>query len=122
MRLLFSKVRPPVGRRFSLALGSAAGLLAIIALASYSGAATAAQGGETSAKKETQAPLQEPQDAESVNRLRLLTEEQYLNTIRYVFGPDVAPEPHFPPAQRRDGLVALGSSITGVTTAQLELY
>ena len=122
MRRLFSKVRPPVGRRFSLVLGSAAGLLAISALASYSGAVTAAQGGATSAKEETQAPLQEPQDAESVNRLRLLTEEQYLNTIRYVFGPDVAPEPHFPPAQRRDGLVALGSSITGVTTAQLELY
>jgi hypothetical protein len=123
MRLLLSEVRPPVGRRFSLLLGSAAGLLVTIALASYSGTSTAAQGGAMSATaQETQAPIQEPQDTGSLNRLRLLTEEQYLNTIRYVFGPDVAPEPHFPPAQRRDGLVALGSSITGVTTTQLELY
>ncbi|MDY6946949.1 MAG: DUF1588 domain-containing protein, partial [Pseudomonadota bacterium] len=66
--------------------------------------------------------LQEPQETGSLNRLRLLSEQQYLNTVRYVFGPDVAPEPHFPPAQRRDGLLALGASITGVTTAQLELY
>jgi hypothetical protein len=66
--------------------------------------------------------VEEPEDAGSLNRLRLLTEEQYLNTLRYVFGPDVPPEPHFPPAQRRDGLVSLGASITGVTTSQLELY
>ncbi|GFE89864.1 DUF1588 domain-containing protein [Steroidobacter agaridevorans] len=101
-------------------LASAAALLATIALGSYSETSIASQGAATS--HQTQAPLQEPQDTGSLNRLRLLSEEQYLNTVRYVFGPDVAPEPHFPPAQRRDGLLALGSSITGVTTAQLELY
>jgi hypothetical protein len=85
--------------------------------------ATAAEGTAKSASTQAaQAPLQEPQGAGTLSRLRLLTEQQYLNTIRYVFGPDAAPEPHFPPAQRRDGLLALGSSITGVTTAQLELY
>ncbi|WP_116812286.1 DUF1592 domain-containing protein [Steroidobacter cummioxidans] len=123
MRLLSSERCPPVGRGFSRRIGSAAGLLATIALASYSGTSTAAQSAATAATGHaTQAPLQEPQDTGSLNRLRLVTEEQYLNTVRYVFGPDVAPEPHFPPAQRRDGLLALGSSITGVTTAQLELY
>lgn len=122
MRLLLSELCRPVARSPSRLLGSAAGLLATIALASYA-TSIAAQGAATSASaQEAQASMQEPQDSGSLNRLRLLTEEQYLNTVRYVFGPDVAPEPHFPPAQRRDGLLALGSSITGVTTAQLELY
>ena len=120
MRLLMSELFPPIGRGSSRLLGSAAGLLATIALASFSGAATAAQGAATAHGAQTS--LQEPEDTGSLNRLRLLSEEQYLNTVRYVFGPDVAPEPHFPPAQRRDGLLALGSSITGVTTGQLELY
>ncbi len=97
-------------------------MLATIALTSYSGTSSAAHGAASAAAQETQTTIQEPQDTGSLNRLRLLSEEQYLNTVRYVFGPDVAPEPHFPPAQRRDGLLALGSSITGVTTAQLELY
>ncbi len=121
MRLLLSELRPAVGRWPSRLLGSAAGLLATIAVASY-GTSTAAQGAAAAPSQEAQTPMQEPQDSGSLSRLRLLTEEQYLNTVRYVFGPDVAPEPHFPPAQRRDGLLALGSSITGVTTAQLELY
>jgi Protein of unknown function (DUF1588)/Protein of unknown function (DUF1592)/Protein of unknown function (DUF1585)/Protein of unknown function (DUF1595)/Protein of unknown function (DUF1587) len=109
MRLLLNEVRR-----------SAAGLLAAatLALAGLSAASPAAQPPAAG----TAAAAQEPQDTGSLNRLRLLTEQQYLNTVRYVFGPDIAPDPHFPPAQRRDGLVANGSSITGVTTTQLELY
>ena len=66
--------------------------------------------------------VQEPGETGSAKRLRILTEAQYLNTIGYVFGPDVRPEPHFPPAQRTDGLLALGSSKAGITNTSLELY
>jgi hypothetical protein len=66
--------------------------------------------------------VQEPAGLGTVKRLRILTEAQYLNTIGYVFGPDVRPEPHFPPAQRTDGLLALGFSRAGVTNTSLELY
>ncbi len=66
--------------------------------------------------------VQEPGDTGTAKRLRILTEAQYLNTIGYVFGPDVRPEPHFPPAQRTDGLLALGSSRAGITNTSLELY
>lgn len=121
MRLLLSE-RSPLGQWSSRLLVSAAGLLTTIAVVSYSATSTAAQDAAAPAVAQETQPVQEPQDTGSLNRLRLLTEEQYLNTVRYVFGPDVAPEPHFPPAQRRDGLVSLGSSITGVTTTQLELY
>ena len=121
MQLLMSERCPPLGRWSSRLLGSAAGLLATLALGSYAGTSTAAQSAAAAAHG-AQPSVVEPEDAGSLNRLRLLTEAQYLNTVRYVFGPDVAPEPHFPPAQRRDGLLSLGSSVTGVTTAQLELY
>jgi hypothetical protein len=119
MGWLLSERCPPAGRWSSRLLGTTAGLLTTLALASYSGTSPAAQGVAAHASAQE---TQEPQDTGSLNRLRLLSEEQYLNSVRYVFGPDIAAEPHFPPAQRRDGLLALGSSITGVTTAQLELY
>ncbi|MGE3336120.1 MAG: DUF1592 domain-containing protein [Rhodospirillaceae bacterium] len=64
----------------------------------------------------------EPATEGSMKRLRILTEAQYLNTIAYVFGPDIRPVATFPPAQRTDGLIALGTSRGGVTTQQLELY
>ena len=64
----------------------------------------------------------EPDNAGTPKHLRALTQDQYLNTLAYVFGPDVQIEPHFPPAQRTDGLLALGTSRGGVSSAQLELY
>jgi hypothetical protein len=66
--------------------------------------------------------VSEPATDGSTKRLRILTEAQYLNTIAYVFGPDIRPVATFPPAQRTDGLIALGTSRGGVTTQQLELY
>ncbi len=64
----------------------------------------------------------EPANDGSEKRLRVLSEAQYLNTLAHVFGPDVKTEPHFPPAQRYDGLLALGTARAGVSGAQLELY
>lgn len=64
----------------------------------------------------------EPQNASSLKSMRLITQEQYLNTVTYIFGADVRPAVHFPPPQRTNGLLALGSSMSGVTDAQVELY
>ena len=64
----------------------------------------------------------EPAADSSEKRMRILTEAQYLNTLAHVFGPDVKTEPHFPPARRYDGLLALGTARAGVSGAQLELY
>ncbi len=64
----------------------------------------------------------EPEAEGTQKHLRALTQDQYLNTLAYVFGPDVKIDPHFPPSQRTDGLLALGTSRAGVSPAQLELY
>ncbi len=77
---------------------------------------------ETTRQAAAAAKVSEPASEGSMKRLRILTEAQYLNTIAYVFGPDIRPVATFPPAQRTDGLIALGTSRGGVTTQQLELY
>ncbi len=71
---------------------------------------------------EVAAAVSEPGVGGSAKRLRILTEAQYLNTVAYVFGPDIRPVATFPPSQRTEGLIALGTSRGGVTTQQLELY
>ncbi|MGE3333572.1 MAG: DUF1592 domain-containing protein [Rhodospirillaceae bacterium] len=64
----------------------------------------------------------EPVTEGTPKRLRALTQEQYLNTLAYVFGPDVQLNPNFPPAQRTEGLLALGTGRGGISSSQLELY
>jgi len=58
----------------------------------------------------------------SERRLRLMTSDQYLNTLAYVFGPNVKPDARFAPLQRTDGLLTVGTSIAGVTAGQMEVY
>ncbi len=58
----------------------------------------------------------------SLRRLRLVTTAQYLNTLAYIFGPDVRPETHFAPVQRTDDLLGVGTSLAGITSSQMEIY
>jgi len=53
---------------------------------------------------------------------RLISSEQYAHAISYVFGPDVKLPGSFPPVQRTNGLVALGTAQAEVTTSAAELY
>lgn len=64
----------------------------------------------------------EPESSESPLRVRLLTAEQYSNTIGYVFGEDVAESviPPLPPLMRTDGLLASGAESVGVTSDQVQ--
>lgn len=54
--------------------------------------------------------------------MRLLTGEQYANTIAQVFGQDVSDAviPPLPPLARTDGLLASGASSIGVTSDQIQ--
>jgi hypothetical protein len=114
---------PERGRLKNMLRGTAMGVAAACALSACSGPASD-QGvaGAKVANTKAVAAVREPDATGSAKRLRILTEAQYLNTIGYVFGPDIRPEPHFPPAQRSDGLLALGASKAGVTNTQMELY
>ena len=103
--------------------GSAMGLVAAFALASCSGPGTGTHAAAPAAAKAAKVTAtKEPEAEAGPRRLRLMTQEQYLNTLAYVFGPDIKPETHFAPVQRTDGLLANGTARAGVTDSQLELF
>jgi len=63
----------------------------------------------------------EPPGAASSKNLRLMTAQQYTNSLATVFGQDIAdsvPAP-LPPTPRTDGLLSSGASSVGVNSDQL---
>ena len=64
----------------------------------------------------------EPESSATPLRVRLMTAEQYANTIGHVFGEDVADSviPPLPPLTRTDGLLASGAESVGVTSDQVQ--
>ena len=58
-------------------------------------------------------------DQSSPASRRLITEEQYLNTIAHLFGPDIEVIAQFAPMQRVDGLLSLGATQAGVPAGQM---
>jgi uncharacterized protein DUF1592/uncharacterized protein DUF1588/uncharacterized protein DUF1585 len=106
------------GRRSPLARGiasQAAGIVLLLTLAPLARAAgTAAAPGDSSAAV--------PADAATPARMRLISQEQYFNSLGYVFGPDIQVAAHFAPFARTDGLVANGSASAGVTIAQMQEF
>lgn len=66
--------------------------------------------------------LSEPEESASPLRARLLTGQQYINTIASVFGDDfgnsiISP---LPPLARTDGLLASGAAAAGMTSDQIQ--
>jgi hypothetical protein len=54
--------------------------------------------------------------------MRLMTAEQYVNTLRYIFGPQLRIDARFAPLVRHQGLLENGATYAGVTDAQMEQY
>ncbi|EAQ95894.2 DUF1592 domain-containing protein [Congregibacter litoralis] len=54
-------------------------------------------------------------------RVRLLTSEQYSNSIAHIFGSDISESvtPPLPPLPRKDGLLASGAAFVGLTSDQV---
>lgn len=55
-------------------------------------------------------------------RMRLITRDQFVNSLRYIFGPDVSVDARFAPARRTEGLLASGAASVGITDAQIEQF
>jgi hypothetical protein len=64
----------------------------------------------------------EPENSASPLRIRLMSGEQYSNTIAQIFGVDISDSvaPPLPPLTRNDGLLASGAAFVGVTSDQIE--
>jgi hypothetical protein len=68
-----------------------------------------------------QQPAEAP-EATSAARVRLISQEQYFNTLSYVFGPDISVSAHFAPFRRTDGLLEIGAATAGVTSGQMQEF
>jgi hypothetical protein len=64
----------------------------------------------------------EPEVAGSPPRLRLITTQQYVNTLSHIFGPSVNLDIKFPPLRRTSGLLENGAASAGVNASQLEQF
>ena len=64
----------------------------------------------------------ESENSASPLRVRLMTGQQYSNTIARVFGADISDSvaPPLPPLTRTDGLLASGAAFIGVTSDQIQ--
>jgi hypothetical protein len=63
-----------------------------------------------------------PAWAGEVASLRLLTESEYRNSVRDIFGADILVQGRFDPGRRAGGLLAASSTILSVTPAGLEAF
>ncbi|HWK48699.1 MAG TPA: DUF1592 domain-containing protein [Steroidobacter sp.] len=64
----------------------------------------------------------EPESAGTEPRVSLVTTEQYLNSLHYIFGPGIELQIQFPPFERTEGLLANGAAIAGISGSQLEQF
>ncbi len=96
---------------------SAIAFAAALGLASCSGAETSTVKNVPAAKT-----VKEPAVAGSPALLRLITSQQYVNTLVHTFGKDFKIETQFPPHRRTDGLLAVGAATAGFPAGQIEQY
>ena len=68
------------------------------------------------------ATVAEPSVGHAQQHLRLISQDQYANTIASIFGTDLAPALNFAPFERTDGLLATGAAYQGLTGRQVESY
>jgi hypothetical protein len=99
-----------------------AALWLAMAVLGSSRAADGTAAATTAATAPTAAPDAAAADATSPARVRLLSQDQYFNTLHYIFGPSIAVSAHFTPFRRTDGLVATGASVAGVTSGQIDEF
>jgi hypothetical protein len=64
----------------------------------------------------------EPETQGAQPRMRLITTDQHVNTLMYVFGSSVHTQGEFSPVERKEGLLANGAAVAGVSASLLEQF
>lgn len=114
------RVKPalPSRRPFTSARRGVLGLVAAAALVGCAINSSAPTMPTTTAA----AGVEEPASNGTATNFRLVTGEQYFNTLAYVFGPDVRPIVQIPSAERVGGLLQVGATRGGVSDSLMEAY
>src|ERR1700733_199591 len=69
----------------------------ILPLTLFAACGAMSQAADTQTPAAKAATVTEPQNDGAFPRVRLMSQEQYFNTLSYVFGPDILPTAHFAP-------------------------
>ena len=64
----------------------------------------------------------EPESQGTQPRVRLVTADQYLNSLHYIFGVGIELQLEFPPFERTEGLLGNSAGIAGISSSQLEQF
>jgi len=64
----------------------------------------------------------EPDSQGTEPRVRLVTSDQYVNSLRYIFGPGIELRVEFPPFERTDGLLGNSAAVAGISSSQMEQF
>ena len=64
----------------------------------------------------------EPDDAATPARVRLITQEQYFNSVTAIFGADLRIPAQFAPLRRTDGLLGSGAASAGVPIGEMQRF
>lgn len=64
----------------------------------------------------------EPESHGTEPRIRLVTADQYVNSLRYIFGVGIDLRIEFPPFERTEGLLGNSAAIAGISSSQLEQF
>lgn len=107
-------------RHFSTCQLSRAALLPL--LASLSLLTSSCSVPSSTAEQIPAVAVREPEDASSSQQVRLISQEQYFNTLSHMFGESIRLPGRFPPFNRADGLESLGASSASVTIGGVQLY
>jgi Protein of unknown function (DUF1588)/Protein of unknown function (DUF1592)/Protein of unknown function (DUF1585)/Protein of unknown function (DUF1595) len=83
---------------------------------------TQAPASDSQGASQPAAGASEAPEATSPARVRLISQEQYFNTLAYVFGPDISVSAHFAPFRRTDGLLEIGAAAAGITSGQMQEF
>ena len=65
---------------------------------------------------------QEPETQGTEPRVRLVTTDQYINSMRYIFGAGIELRVEFPPFERTEGLLGNSAAFAGISSSQLEQF
>ncbi len=65
---------------------------------------------------------QEPETRGTEPRVRLVTTDQYVNSMRYIFGAGIELRVEFPPFERTEGLLGNSAAFAGISSSQLEQF
>jgi hypothetical protein len=64
----------------------------------------------------------EPESPGTEPRLRLVTADQYVNSLRYIFGAGIDLRVEFPPFERTNGLLGNSAAVAGISSSQMEQF